>query len=230
MARFAEKEALLASDDLGADLSAVEVLQRKFDLMARDMKGALATKVEQVVAEAIRLGSTQPDQAERLNQRKDQVEATWRELQERAEERRLRLEESRAFQLFLKDFRDISSWIGGVVSQAGSTELAQDLSGADDMLKAHLELESEVATRTRDVDELCAAGAELLTGQRHYADATQVSCYLLHALVMNAWFTTAGIWLGRVVSVAGCDLSNGLCSSLVPFCFCWNVVSTVKVG
>lgn len=173
-ARFAEKEAFVASEDFGADLSGVEVLQRKFDLMARDMKGALAAKVEQVVAEATLLAAAQPTEAVAVDSKREGIVVKWTELQERGDARKKRLEESRAFQLFLKDFRDISSWIGGVIAQAGSTELARDQSGADEMLKGHLELESEVATRSRDVDELRGDGAALLAGERHYADETQV--------------------------------------------------------
>ena len=173
-ARFAEKETIVSSEDFGGDLSGVEALQRKFDLMHRDMNSALAAKVEQVVAEAARLATAQPEQAASVTEKREKIEVTWSDLQKRAIARMKRLEESRAFQLFLKDFRDISSWIGGVVTQAGSTELARDQAGADEMLKRHLELEGEVATRSRDVDELRTAGAALLAGERHYAEETQV--------------------------------------------------------
>lgn len=165
----------MSSEDFGADLSSVEALQRKFDLMSRDMKGALAAKVDQVIAESNRLASSQPDQAASVHEKREMIETKWQKLQECAESRKKRLEESRAFQLFLKDFRDISSWIGGVIAQASSTELAKSQSAADEMLKRHLELEGEVSTRSRDVDELRAAGVVLLSAERHYANETQVT-------------------------------------------------------
>eukprot|EP00041_Stephanoeca_diplocostata_P037687 m.1437305 g.1437305 ORF g.1437305 m.1437305 type:complete len:2502 (+) comp25086_c0_seq1:132-7637(+) len=162
-ARVAEMATAVGTDDVGKDLSTVEALQRKHDALARDLRGALAAKVDKLVGDATALQTAQPLHAAEVEGKCATVQDSWQSLKAAADDRKLKLDEARSYQLFLKDFRDLSSWVGGVHEQAKSTEVASDQTTADDMLKQHQELQHEFNTRLRDVDGLKAAGDVLIT-------------------------------------------------------------------
>ena len=173
---FAEMEPAIASSDSGNDLATVETLLRKFDdAVARDIKGALEKKVEAVGAGAVRLCESQPDEANNVESKRVELETSWAQLLERAMSRKRQLDEALAFQQFLKDFREVSSWIAQTETMANADELATDQGTADSMLKQHVELQNEIDSRTRRFTVVADAGVTIAeNGSGHHrADAEE---------------------------------------------------------
>lgn len=80
-------------------------------------------QVDKLLGDATTLQSTQPQHTDEINAKRSAVEERWGGLKAAADDRKLKLDEAHSYQQFLKDFRDLSSWVGGVHEQAKSTEV-----------------------------------------------------------------------------------------------------------
>ena len=158
----------------------------------------------------------------------------WEELQGNAETRRAKLIESHKHQRFLKDFHDLSSWLSSAHTQASSDELAGDVSGAEELIKQHQELQTEVDARKQDVESLQGSGeAHIQEGKYGFGsdieekiveltetanslDAQMIErlkklqeCLQLQAFNRNV--DQAGVWIGmREAAITGDDIGDTL--------------------
>lgn len=164
--RLNEKGVVLGYDDYGKDVASVEILQRRHDGAMRDL-AALDSKVQELRTAADMLTKSHPAHADEVLAKQEEIEGCWAELQNKADERKRRLEESRNYQQFLSDHRDLLSWLGGMHALASSEEFAQDAAGADELLKRHQELETEVDARADGIDGLKAFGQQLIGAGNH---------------------------------------------------------------
>ncbi|XP_053601908.1 spectrin alpha chain isoform X2 [Plodia interpunctella] len=180
----AEKEAALASDDLGKDLRSVQTLQRKHEGLERDL-AALGDKIRQLDDTANRLMSTHGDSADATYSKQREINAAWQQLQARATARKEKLLDSYDLQRFLSDYRDLMAWINSMMALVSSDELANDVTGAEALLERHqnqrLEIDArygimpqehrtEMDARAGTFQALELFGQQLLQGG-HYASA-----------------------------------------------------------
>lgn len=164
LARFAEKTVVVSSDDFGNDLGSVALLLKKHEnQVTRELANVIAVKVGELQTESTRLAKTQPNRGEHVMGKQAEIDITWEDLQAAAAARQKRLEDSKKFQTFLKEYRELSSWISGVHSLASSDELAKDTDGADELLRRHEELQAEIDARGNDIVGRQAFGAEVVT-------------------------------------------------------------------
>ena len=123
------QEKALQSDDYGKDLAGVEALQRKHKELEHDLT-ALEKKLEvkyyiqklpvnthtvvtQLLSmEADSLIEEQPSNASLISDKQTEIIDHWERLMEKADQRKQKLEESRQFQSFLSDHRDLVSLNG----------------------------------------------------------------------------------------------------------------------
>ena len=164
---LADKAAVVASVDFGKDLDTVMALQTEHDNMLRVLAATLAVKVGALSSECSRLCGEQPLVADELLARQAAIDASWKKLKEDAESRKEKLNESKNYQSFLKDYHDLASWISGADKQASSQELAADVGGAEELLKRHQELQSEIEARAGDVTTLQAFGGQIVQESKH---------------------------------------------------------------
>lgn len=164
-ARFNEKDTVLSSDDYGKDVYSVQELQRKHDAAVRDLL-ALESKVQDLRKEADRLSSEQPTKSTEVHQKLEEIDIGWQALQDKASSREAALTESLAYQQFLSNYWELSSWSAGVLSIAQATELADDISGAENLLKRHQDLQFEIDARQDDFVRLHSFGNDLIS-KRH---------------------------------------------------------------
>uniref|UniRef100_A0A8C4M8C6 Spectrin alpha chain, non-erythrocytic 1 n=1 Tax=Equus asinus asinus TaxID=83772 RepID=A0A8C4M8C6_EQUAS len=158
-----EKEAALTSEEVGADLEQVEVLQKKFD----DFQ-----KVGEVLLRAAKLVIFLHfcpsvmfclcSLTERL------IQSHPDSLGKRADQRKAKLGDSHDLQRFLSDFRDLMSWINGIRGLVSSDELAKDVTGAEALLERHQEHRTEIDARAGTFQAFEQFGQQLLA-HRHYA-------------------------------------------------------------
>ncbi len=171
-ARFNEKDVIVSLDDYGKDIPSVEALQRKHDGAMRDL-AALEIKVQGIHSEAARLSELNPAEAVSIKNKVSGIDAHWRSLQTKAAERKSKLEDSLSLQKFLNDGRDLVSWVSSMQTQASSDELAHDAGGAEELLKKHQELKTEVEAHASTIDAFKQAGAALIK-KKHFA-ASEIS-------------------------------------------------------
>ncbi|XP_063890724.1 spectrin alpha chain isoform X4 [Helicoverpa armigera] len=164
---IAEKEAALATDDLGKDLRSVQTLQRKHEGLERDL-AALGDKIRSLEDTANRLMSTHGDSADATYSKQREINEAWQQLQARANARKEKLLDSYDLQRFLSDYRDLMAWINSMMALVSSDELANDVTGAEALLERHQEHRTEMDARAGTFQALELFGQQLLQGG-HYA-------------------------------------------------------------
>ncbi|XP_063373302.1 spectrin alpha chain [Cydia amplana] len=143
---IAEKEAALATDDLGKDLRSVQTLQRKHEGLERDL-AALGDKIRSLDETANRLMSTHGDSADATYSKQREINEAWQQLQARANARKEKLLDSYDLQRFLSDYRDLMAWINSMMALVSSDELANDVTGAEALLERHQTHRLEIDAR-----------------------------------------------------------------------------------
>ncbi|XP_035246925.1 spectrin alpha chain, non-erythrocytic 1-like isoform X2 [Anguilla anguilla] len=162
-----EKEQLMASDDFGRDLASVQALLRKHEGLERDL-AALGDKVSTLGVEAERLQKTHPQNANQIEQKRNELIANWEQIRALAAERHTRLNDSYRLQRFIADFRDLTSWVTEMKALINADELANDVAGAEALLDRHQEHKGEIDAHEDGFKATDEAGQALLsTG--HYA-------------------------------------------------------------
>nr|ANG83465.1 spectrin alpha chain [Biston betularia] len=164
---IAEKEAALATEDLGKDLRSVQTLQRKHEGLERDL-AALGDKIRQLDDTANRLMTTHGDSADATYSKQREINDAWQQLQARANARKEKLLDSYDLQRFLSDYRDLMAWINSMMALVSSDELANDVTGAEALLERHQEHRTEMDARAGTFQALELFGQQLLQGG-HYA-------------------------------------------------------------
>ncbi|XP_066281028.1 spectrin beta chain, non-erythrocytic 5-like isoform X2 [Branchiostoma lanceolatum] len=165
--RIKEKAKAMSSEDYGKDLASVESLQRRHEDMERDMT-AIVAKLEALGTEAETLVHKQPNMAEAIQQKQVEVIENWEKLNDHAEARKEKLAASYQLQKFLKEFKDLNTWMSDMVGRMTSGELAKDVTGAENMLELHNERKVEIEGREESFKALSTFGKTLIS-EGHYA-------------------------------------------------------------
>ncbi|XP_067948494.1 spectrin alpha chain-like isoform X2 [Watersipora subatra] len=155
-----EKDAILSTEDYGKDLPSVQALQRKHEGMERDLD-VLEDEVKVLKESAQQLASSQPDNEEEVKEKLEQVLRQWDELKEKAAEKKGKLVESHKLQSFLADHRDLISWATDMKARMRADELAQDVSGAENLLERHQEHKGEIDSRADSFSEAMNSGNDI---------------------------------------------------------------------
>ncbi|XP_022101019.1 spectrin alpha chain, non-erythrocytic 1-like isoform X4 [Acanthaster planci] len=156
-----EKDSILSSDDYGRDLASVQALQRKHEGIERDLN-ALEDKVTCLVQEADRLEQIHTDHAPEIQSKRDEIANNWENLRSKADERRIRLEESNKLQRFVADYRDLITWVHDMKALINSDELAKDVPGAEALMERHQEHKGEIDAHDDNFRACADEGQELV--------------------------------------------------------------------
>uniref|UniRef100_A0A8D2LWH6 Spectrin alpha chain, non-erythrocytic 1 n=1 Tax=Varanus komodoensis TaxID=61221 RepID=A0A8D2LWH6_VARKO len=181
---ISEKEGALTTEEVGADLEQVEVLQKKFDDFQKDLKAnesrlkdinkvASDLESEGLMAEEVQPVQQQevygmPRSSDDLQEKCTELNQAWSSLGKRANQRKEKLGDSHDLQRFLSDFRDLMSWINGIRGLVSSDELAKDVTGAEALLERHQEHRTEIDARVGTFQAFEQFGQQLLA-RGHYA-------------------------------------------------------------
>eukprot|EP00118_Oscarella_pearsei_P018140 m.184464 g.184464 ORF g.184464 m.184464 type:complete len:3710 (+) comp39319_c1_seq2:34-11163(+) len=165
--RIHEKGLVLSTDDFGKDLPAVDTLLRKHDELQRDLT-AIEGSLEQLNDEAQRLIGEQPANTAAIETKLSEIIDNWDKLIEQANQRKMKLEESKRFHQFQHDLRNLRTWKSGFVIRMTSDELAKDVEGAERMLETHQERKAEMEARAESFTAVKEFGLRLI-GEKHFA-------------------------------------------------------------
>uniref|UniRef100_A0A914HJH5 Spectrin beta chain n=1 Tax=Globodera rostochiensis TaxID=31243 RepID=A0A914HJH5_GLORO len=138
-----ENQRLVSQDNFGSDLASVEAANKKHEAIETDIY-AYEERVQAVVAVASELEAEQYHDIGRINERKQNVLALWRELLELLAGRRLRLELSLAVQRVFHDMLNVLDQMDELRTKLDTEELGQHLMDVEELLQKHALLESDL--------------------------------------------------------------------------------------
>lgn len=175
---IAAKDAALATQDLGTDISSVQELQRRHEALERDLD-ALGNKIKALNEHGDALaadGTRSPEQIALVHERQAELNSAWDALQQKAKERAERLAQALSLQEFIARARDILSFMSGLAAVIASEELAKDLARAEMMIAKHQERKGKMNANVETVKQLDELGHSLIA-RDHYAK-DEISSYL----------------------------------------------------
>ncbi|XP_014671017.1 PREDICTED: spectrin beta chain, non-erythrocytic 1-like isoform X2 [Priapulus caudatus] len=160
-----EKEAILASEDLSADLDIADKLQRKYETFERDLV-AIGKQVHSLTPVADDLYKQFPDAREHVETYHTEAVQAWNELQEKAAQRKQKLTESHNLQSYFDNYRELMTWIYEMTATLTMDMLPHDVAGAEALVKNHKEHKLEIDIKMNDFKEFTGKG-EALINQTH---------------------------------------------------------------
>uniref|UniRef100_A0A452V9R5 Spectrin alpha chain, non-erythrocytic 1 n=1 Tax=Ursus maritimus TaxID=29073 RepID=A0A452V9R5_URSMA len=167
-----EKEAALTSEEVGADLEQVEVLQKKFDDFQKDLKANesrlkdINKVAEDLESEGLMLTAVLPQE---LNER-------WRSLQQLAEERSQLLGSAHEVQRFHRDADETKEWIEEKNQALNTDNYGHDLASVQALQRKHEGFERDLAALGDKVNSLGETAERLIQSHPESAEDLQEKC------------------------------------------------------
>uniref|UniRef100_A0A8C0BAD1 Calponin-homology (CH) domain-containing protein n=1 Tax=Buteo japonicus TaxID=224669 RepID=A0A8C0BAD1_9AVES len=159
-----EKEAVVDIEDYGYDLPGVQTLLSQLE--GRDL-GAIMKELERIRGEAWHLSRTYPQVKENIMERLTDVDECWENLDKKFLERKARLSQAEQVQLYFNDCRELMAWANEMHALVISEELANDVLGAELLIKRHEEYKREIEKQWLKYEEMQRAGGDLMKN-RHF--------------------------------------------------------------
>uniref|UniRef100_A0A2K6RGE1 Spectrin alpha chain, non-erythrocytic 1 n=1 Tax=Rhinopithecus roxellana TaxID=61622 RepID=A0A2K6RGE1_RHIRO len=195
-----EKEAALTSEEVGADLEQVEVLQKKFDDFQKDLKAnesrlkdinkvAEDLESEGLMAEEVQAVQQQVGSARLMvhtvatfNSIKE-LNERWRSLQQLAEERSQLLGSAHEVQRFHRDADETKEWIEEKNQALNTDNYGHDLASVQALQRKHEGFERDLAALGDKVNSLGETAERLIQSHPESAEDLQEKCTELN----QAW-------------------------------------------
>ncbi|XP_044756004.1 spectrin alpha chain isoform X2 [Coccinella septempunctata] len=231
---LASKEAFLNNDDVGDTPSAVEALIRKHQDFTKMLEQQLV-RVDDLEAVSKKLTDQEGDQKNyEVSRRMNAILERKNKLLKSTEARRIKLEESRALQKFLKNVCSVEIWLNQKL-QIAADESYREPHNLQSKIQKHSTFEAEVMASDERVQSVIDEGQELIHAE-HYAkeeialrleeieedwkrllDLTQIKREKLHeayqALLFIRSIEEFEVWLSEVeAQIRSNDIGNDLAS------------------
>uniref|UniRef100_A0A8C5IUB0 Calponin-homology (CH) domain-containing protein n=1 Tax=Junco hyemalis TaxID=40217 RepID=A0A8C5IUB0_JUNHY len=154
-----ETQALL--NPLLIELSSDLVLQSILSPFQRDL-GVIMKELERIRGDAWHLSRTYPQVKENIMERLTDVDECWENLDKKFLERKARLSQAEQVQLYFNDCRELMAWANEMHALVISEELANDVLGAELLIKRHEEYKREIEKQWLKYEEMQQAGGDLM--------------------------------------------------------------------
>uniref|UniRef100_A0A665VL97 Spectrin beta chain n=1 Tax=Echeneis naucrates TaxID=173247 RepID=A0A665VL97_ECHNA len=139
-----ENQRLVAQDNFGYDLPAVEAAKKKHDAIETDI-AAYEERVQALVDISKELESERYHDAKRIDVRKDNILRLWDYLQELLKARRGRLDKNLTLQRIFQEMLYIISWMDDMKARLLSPDFGKHLLEVEDLLQKHALVENDIA-------------------------------------------------------------------------------------
>ncbi|XP_075568377.1 spectrin beta chain, erythrocytic isoform X2 [Pelecanus crispus] len=153
---LSENQRLVAQDNFGQDLPAVEAAKKKHEAIETDT-AAYKERVQAIEAVAKELEVEGYHDIQRINRRKDNILRLWEELLELLAARRQRLEMNLTLQHLFQEMLHSIDWMDEVQVQLTSPESGKHLLEAEELLQTHRLLEGDMALQADKTRAVSAA-------------------------------------------------------------------------
>ncbi|KAM6032630.1 LOW QUALITY PROTEIN: spectrin beta chain, non-erythrocytic 2-like, partial [Chlamydotis macqueenii] len=153
---LSENQRLVAQDNFGTEMSAVEAAVRKHEAIETDIV-AYSERVQAVSAVAAELEAERYHDIRRVRTRRDNVVRLWDFLRQLVAARRERLLLHLELQKMLQDLAHLTDWMEEMKGRLQSQDLGKHLHGVDDLLQIHALVEADIAAQAERVRAVSAA-------------------------------------------------------------------------
>ncbi|XP_049453117.1 spectrin beta chain, erythrocytic isoform X1 [Epinephelus fuscoguttatus] len=161
-----ENQRLVAQDNFGYDLPAVEAAKKKHDAIETDI-AAYEERVQVLVDISKELESERYHDAKRIDVRKDNILRLWDYLQELLKARRGRLDKNLTLQRIFQEMLYIISWMDDMKARLLSPDFGKHLLEVEDLLQKHALLENDIALQAERVQNASAAALKFANGDSY---------------------------------------------------------------
>uniref|UniRef100_A0AAQ4RED3 Spectrin beta chain n=1 Tax=Gasterosteus aculeatus aculeatus TaxID=481459 RepID=A0AAQ4RED3_GASAC len=161
-----ENQRLVAQDNFGYDLPAVEAAKKKHDAIETDIS-AYEERVQVLVDISKELESERYHDAKRVDVRKDNILRLWDYLQELLKARRARLDKNLTLQRLFQEMLYIISWMDDMKARLLSPDFGKHLLEVEDLLQKHTLLENDIALQAERVHGASAAALKFANGDSY---------------------------------------------------------------
>ncbi|XP_053239381.1 spectrin beta chain, non-erythrocytic 5 isoform X2 [Podarcis raffonei] len=156
-----EKEVVVDRDDYGYDLPGVQTLLSQHEGLEREL-AVIAKELERIRGEAWRLGRLYPQPRSNMMKRLAEADECWELLDKKCLERKQKLQQAEHVQIYFNDCRELMAWAKEMQALIISEELANDLLGAELLIKRHEEHKRDIEMRWLKYEDLEQARNNLL--------------------------------------------------------------------
>uniref|UniRef100_A0A8B9PH78 Spectrin beta chain n=1 Tax=Apteryx owenii TaxID=8824 RepID=A0A8B9PH78_APTOW len=153
---LSENQRLVAQDNFGQDLPAVEAAKKKHEAIETDT-AAYKERVQAIKAVAKELEAENYHDIKRINGRKDNILRLWEYLLELLHARRQRLEMNLTLQHLFQEMLHSIDWMDEIKAQLASPEFGKHLLEVEDLLQKHRLLEGDMAMQAEKVRAVSSA-------------------------------------------------------------------------
>ncbi|XP_053923066.1 spectrin beta chain, erythrocytic isoform X2 [Cuculus canorus] len=153
---LSENQRLVAQDNFGQDLPAVEAAKKKHEAIETDT-AAYKERVQAIEAVAKELEVEGYHDIQRINRRKDNILRLWEQLLELLAARRQRLEMNLVLQHLFQEMLHSIDWMDEVKVQLASPECGKHLLEAEELLQTHQLLERDMALQAEKTRAISTA-------------------------------------------------------------------------
>ncbi|XP_041827020.1 spectrin beta chain, erythrocytic isoform X1 [Melanotaenia boesemani] len=161
-----ENQRLVAQDNFGYDLPAVEAAKKKHDAIETDI-AAYEERVQALVDISKVLEAERYHDAKRIDVRKDNVLRLWDYLQELLKARRGRLDKNLTLQRIFQEMLHIISWMDEMKARVLSPDFGKHLLEVEDLLQKHALLENDIALQADRVQSASGAALKFANGDSY---------------------------------------------------------------
>ncbi|XP_077320667.1 spectrin beta chain, non-erythrocytic 5 isoform X3 [Lithobates pipiens] len=166
-----EKEVAVNTDDYGFDLPGVQTLLSQHGGIERDLQ-AIKKEVEQVTNLGQHVSQIHPPVQKNVSKRLEEVTKSWENLVQKSQERRERLNQAEQVQRYFSDCGKLIIWGREMHALLISEELANDVAGAELLIKRHEEYKREIDKHWVKYEDLQRTGKALL--EKHHFMAVEI--------------------------------------------------------
>lgn len=157
-----ELEKQIESDDTGSDLTSVNILMQKQQMIETQM-AVKARQVNELENQTKHLEKTIPDEKmDEIKVKKEQVEQRFNQLKKPLTDRQRQLEKKKEAFQFRRDVEDELLWISEKMPQASSSEYGTGLFQVQSLLKKNQSLRTEVDNHEPRIHTVCNNGQKLI--------------------------------------------------------------------
>uniref|UniRef100_A0A4W4HBR3 Spectrin beta chain n=1 Tax=Electrophorus electricus TaxID=8005 RepID=A0A4W4HBR3_ELEEL len=161
-----ENQRLVAQDNFGYDLPAVEAAKKKHDAIETDI-AAYEERVQALVALSKELEAERYHDAKRIDARKDNILRLWDYLQVLLSGRRSRLEKNLTLQRIFQEMLYIINWMDEMKARLQSHEFGKHLLEVEDLLQKHALVEADITVQAERVNTANAAALKFANGDSY---------------------------------------------------------------
>lgn len=170
---MSEKMTQLDIAEIGPDLKTVQALQRRHQHLEREL-APLEEKVTRVNLLGNSVKNSYPNERANVTTRQKEIKDMWKQTQNKARERRSRLENAVGQQIFINSTKNLLAWVESVKDELNSYVKARDVETAENLVKKHNELGDEIKSQNDEFKELIALGIQLQQRNPNLTDVNEL--------------------------------------------------------